>query len=306
MTWSPDIVIYHHPCADGFGAAWAIHQRWPDAQYLPAGYDDAPPDVRGKHVLIVDFSYKAPVLEAMADDALTVVVLDHHKTAEADLAEWRGTGDMDGFRTFIDECMPPHPAFPMIHTYFDMNRSGARLAWEFAHPGSDVPRLIRLIEDRDLWRFKLPGSKPFNLLLRAIPQTFDAWSSLHYRLEDNHPDMVLAEAYAMQAYHDSVVRLLADTAITGKRIREYTPPIVNCPGLFASDVGHELLQRHPLAVPFALTWHAEETIEGTIVKLSLRSDDARTDVSEIAKTFGGGGHRNAAGFTLTMEEWIAL
>jgi phosphoesterase RecJ-like protein len=36
-------------------------------------------------------------------------------------------------------------------------------------------------------------------------------------------------------------------------------------------------------------------------KVSLRSSDGRVDVSRIARAQGGGGHRQAAGFTTAME-----
>ena len=36
-------------------------------------------------------------------------------------------------------------------------------------------------------------------------------------------------------------------------------------------------------------------------KVSLRATDARIDVSQIARKFGGGGHRQAAGFTTDIE-----
>ncbi len=61
---------------------------------------------------------------------------------------------------------------------------------------------------------------------------------------------------------------------------------------YASDAGNELLKLHPRAV-FAGTWLRRA--DG-FIQWSLRSEDAREDVAEIAKKFGGGGHRNAAGF----------
>ena len=36
-------------------------------------------------------------------------------------------------------------------------------------------------------------------------------------------------------------------------------------------------------------------------KVSLRASDERVDVSAIARAQGGGGHRQAAGFTTSME-----
>lgn len=64
----PDLCIYHGPgCLDGFGAAWAVWSRWgDDVEYRAANYGQAPPDVTGKAVLIVDFSYPLETLRAMA------------------------------------------------------------------------------------------------------------------------------------------------------------------------------------------------------------------------------------------------
>jgi phosphoesterase RecJ-like protein len=45
--------------------------------------------------------------------------------------------------------------------------------------------------------------------------------------------------------------------------------------------------------------------EQQLRKVSLRATDDRVDVSQIARTQGGGGHRQAAGFTTSME-WEAL
>lgn len=85
--YRPDIMIYHANCADGFGAAWAAWMRWGSAiEYVPCSYGQNPPDVRGKHVLIGDFSFKRSQLDAMLTEAASVVILDHHKTAEAELA----------------------------------------------------------------------------------------------------------------------------------------------------------------------------------------------------------------------------
>jgi phosphoesterase RecJ-like protein len=48
--------------------------------------------------------------------------------------------------------------------------------------------------------------------------------------------------------------------------------------------------------------------DGGLRKVSLRSGDERVDVSAIARAQGGGGHRQAAGFTtsLSPEELVAF
>jgi len=85
---APTLILYHAECADGFGAAWAIWRRYPKAEYRPVKHGEAPPtNLAGHHVVIVDFSYARPTLEAMAKDAASLVVLDHHITAKQTLAD---------------------------------------------------------------------------------------------------------------------------------------------------------------------------------------------------------------------------
>jgi hypothetical protein len=62
------LCIYHGNCADGFGAAWVVRRFFGagNVDFHAGIYQDAPPDVAGREVIITDFSYKRPVLEQMA------------------------------------------------------------------------------------------------------------------------------------------------------------------------------------------------------------------------------------------------
>lgn len=296
--WKPDVVIYHDHCADGFAAAWACWMRWHDeCEYVPANYGEAPPDVTGKNVLLVDFSYKRDVLLAMGKAAHSVIVLDHHKTAQADLAEWDA----------MDPDLCPEEAWRHIRliddhigqpiaTLFDMDRSGARLAWDFCFP-SEAPLLIRLIEDRDLWRFTMEDTKPFSLWLRAEPFSFERFELLAQQLEDGRDGHeIMVEARAMQRFFDAKVDEIASFAAY-QNVGDGCAITVNCPPMFASEVGHALLDKHPTAA-FSAMWFETKGKR----MWSLRSRDDRQDVSAIAASFGGGGHRNAAGFTTPPGE----
>ena len=101
------ICIYHGNCADGFGAAWVVRKALGDIAFVAETYQNPPPDVTGKDVIMVDFSYKRPVLLEMAEKAHSILILDHHKTAWNDLIDLPTT----------------------IRAIFDMNRSGAMLAY---------------------------------------------------------------------------------------------------------------------------------------------------------------------------------
>lgn len=293
--YRPDIMIYHADCADGFGAAWAAWMRWGSAiEYVPCSYGQNPPDVRGKHVLIGDFSFKRAQLDAMLTEAASVVILDHHKTAEAELAPFvvdcggmdLGTDMVPGMLRDLARSHRP----PCIAS-FNMERSGAVMTWLFCNPGATVPQLLLLIEDRDLWRFNCADTKPFGLWLRSFDFDFDQWELIAQELNDGRDSArIMSEAHAMQRFFDRKVEEIAALSRHGF-VGGFEVPICNCPPMFASEVGHYLLTRYP-AAPFVACYSDQGKARGW----SLRSEDSRQDVSEVARKFGGGGHRNAAGF----------
>lgn len=301
-NYQPDIMIYHANCADGFGAAWAAWLKWGDkVQFVPASYGDAPPEVLGKHVLIGDFSYKAEGIRSLAG-AASVVILDHHKTALAELEPYRfhesspgaiSAADVPGMLSDLAELERP----PIL-AIFDMDRSGARMVWDFCFPGEEAPLLIRLIEDRDLWRFAMRDTKAFNLWLRAEPFAFERWELIAQELNDGRDGAnIMAEAAAMQRFFDQKVEEIAQR-VRHMRIGGHVVPAVNCPPEFCSEVAHAVLERHGEAAFAACYW---DTKDGR--SYSLRSDHAgnhRLDVSAIAASYGGGGHRSAAGFTVPL------
>jgi oligoribonuclease NrnB/cAMP/cGMP phosphodiesterase (DHH superfamily) len=234
------------------------------------------------------------VLREMGGSARSIIVLDHHKTAQADLADWFTMVDRENSPMTIDHIdANAHEILSgRIIAHFDMNRSGARMTWDFCNPGVEAPLLIRLIEDRDLWRFTLDDTKPFSLWLRSEPFSFDRFTKIHnaFREGEGETYRIMTEARAMQRFFDAKVDEIASFA-KRRRIGEHEPIVVNCPPMFASEVGHALLEKHADA-PFAATY-----FDGPNSRMwSLRSRDDRADVSAIASKFGGGGHRNAAGF----------
>ena len=150
--------IYHANCADGFGAAWVVRKALgPDVEFHAAHYGDQAPDVSGKNVIIVDFSYKYEALVALADKATSVLVIDHHKTAMDDLTDVP-QAELH-YEAHKKNCSGK------LHALFDISHSGAGLAWEFFFPHHQRPALINHIEDRDLWRFKLEGTREIMAVL---------------------------------------------------------------------------------------------------------------------------------------------
>lgn len=303
--WKPDICVYHGGCDDGFGAAWFVRRTFGDCvTFVPAGYGAPiswPAEMHGKNVLFVDFSLKREQMIELSNGGLTgcvpasIVILDHHKTAEAELKQW----DIGPVHDFSYARLDEHLALSEIEqahrivAHFDMSSSGAVMAWQMFSGEYDgqmpPPSILALIEDRDLWRFAYSRTKRFSAALRTYPHEFAVWDILAGRV-----DQLVEEGEAILRGHEKNIGEFCRHAYQAE-IGGYTVPVVNVPYHYASDTANALLAAYPDA-PFAACWF--QVSDGKR-QFSLRSDDSRVDVSEVAKKFGGGGHRNAAGFNTT-------
>lgn len=290
------LIIYHANCTDGFGAAFCAWLRFGDmADYLPLNYGDpehsdvdvlqgkiGTPDNR--QVYVLDFSFPIDTTKWLIKNSAFFVWLDHHKTA---FEMWAG----DEREFYLDET-------EYTNILLDNSKSGALLAWEHFNQ-TEPPLFIKLIDDRDRWQFKLPQSKAFHTAMSMRkPWSFEGWKnefagpqSYFYGISE-----LLNQGELLLLYQKQQVESLA------KYGRKVVIPFEHgpCQGLAVntsvhmSEVGHELANR---SGTFGLIWYLGE---GSVAKCSLRSN-GDYDVSAIAKQFGGGGHRNAAGFSIDIQ-----
>lgn len=296
MSERKTLCIYHANCADGFGAAWAVRHALGDSvEFVAAKHGDTPPDVAGRDVVIVDFSYKSDVMVSMSLKANSIIILDHHKSAAEDLGKFppfHAGVRFDGRHADGTVALGWESAFtlmysqnsPRIACCFDMHRSGAMLAWDHFHPGQQPPKLLQHIQDRDLWLFKLDGTREIQANLFSYPYDFEVWDKLMAAdVETLRSDGAAIE----RKHHKDIAELVA---VTRRRlvIGGHDVPAANLPYTLTSDAGHLMAQGEPFA---ACYW---DTTDGRV--FSLRSTNEGLDVSEIAKQYGGGGHRNASGF----------
>lgn len=265
------LCIYHGNCADGFGAAWVFSRHADREHDFHAGvYQTAPPNVEGRDVYLVDFSYKRAVVEQICEKATRVVLIDHHKTALEDLA--------------------PLIESKRIEALVNLEKSGATLAWEWFHGHTEPPQLLKHIEDRDLWRFALNGTREIQANVFSHPYDFEVWDGLMERPVEE----LIAEGKAIERKHFKDVHELIGVVTRRMNIGGHNVPIANLPYIHVSDAAHALAKGEPFAGCY---W---DTPKGRV--FGLRSTDAGLDVSEIAKQYGGGGHRNASGFTVSYDK----
>ncbi len=346
------LVYYHGGCPDGKAAAWVAWSALgrgrgkgrssfnEEVRYVPVRAGELDPsndkkgelqqrrlaEVEGQDVVVLDASFPAAALQRMIAVARSFLVLDHHKSSEQDLHD-----------------------IPDKHKVFVMGQSGATLAWNFFFPDEPVPRLLRYVEDRDLWRWLMNDSKAYSAgvdcafqcfrnarhdalkkeqqaspigdnkqeqpapgpdwLLDALRQKadgkrvdeeqwfFEFFDEL-YKRGDQGLAEVIAHGRSVLAYQAKVIeeavraarprRLLAFPAVAVK--------VVNCTAL-VSEVGEGIYSDPTVDVAMTCFYN----FESRNFKVSLRSNQRRepesVDTIPIARHYGGGGHRNASGFT---------
>ena len=282
------LVIYHGNCADGFSAAWCFWRKYGNgADYVAGVYQQDPPDVTGRDVFLVDFSYKRPVVEAMLAKANSVTLIDHHKTAMEDL---RPLFEPHEFERLAHGTEPRH------RWYCDLNRSGATLAWDYLFPAEDRPLLLGHVEDRDLWRFKLPGTREIQAYVFSHEYSFELWDKLMGADQVELLKMTAAGAAIERKHHKDVAELVG---VCKRRmvIGGHDVPVASLPYTLVSDAAHLMARGEPFA---ACYW---DTAEGRT--FGLRATDEGLDVSEVAKLYGGGGHAKAAGFKVPRRHDLA-
>jgi oligoribonuclease NrnB/cAMP/cGMP phosphodiesterase (DHH superfamily) len=267
------LCVYHGQCADGFGAAWVVRRFFGgEVEFVEGRYGEPPPQVHGRALYLVDFSYKRPLMERLAREAALVVVIDHHQSAEAEV---RGIAN--------------------VRVHFDLQHSGAMLTWRVLFPDEEPPLLLRYIEDRDLWRFALRDSAEVAAGLFSYPYRFETWDLLIGRgapgSGEDSGGMVRTLAMEGRAILRKQHKDIRDLIRRGMRriaIGGHVVPTLNVPYILASDAAHDMAKGEPFA---ACYWETQRGRE-----FSLRSRPDGLDVALVAEGYGGGGHRHAAGF----------
>lgn len=273
------IVLYHANCMDGFGAAWAYHYlSGKTAEYYPMNYGDEIPAPVDEYtdIVMLDFSMKREVIEDLSKLVSSIAIIDHHKSAIEDLKSM--------------------PFINNVYLILDNDHSGCILTWNtlfFMRNDIEVPKFLLLIEDRDLWKFTLPHSRAFHAGASLMMKEFDVWDDL---VEQDNLLEVINTGTILVKQFDKMVESIASRTDTCT-ISDITTLSINCPPEYCSETGNYLLKKYKkLEVVLLYYMHGQQ------VKCSLRGKGL-VDCSMIASTYGGGGHKNAAGFTVTVEEF---
>ena len=285
-----DILVLYHggKCAEGFGAAYAAWVKFKDsADYIAVNYGEEPPDVTNKEVYIVDFSYPLQTLVDMKYKSKSIFVIDHHESAVDNLLKKKEVVGLicDQLKA---ETHNRNIDYIKRDVWLNMEQSGCCMAWDYFHPGIPAPYGLLLIQDRDLWLFKDNNTKAFNAALRAfIKFDFFKW---HEIMSSNTLTLDLIERG-----EDVLTVFDKDIADLSAKAYRYTLNGIEClacnaPAKYASELGNVLAKKSNYGIIYSFDGQRKEW------QYSLRSI-GDFSVKDIAVLFGGGGHKNAAGFS---------
>ena len=315
---TPHLIAYHAGCNDGQIAAfvaWKYTGR--KATTVPVNYDlhskdfteilkhltkELPEDAmyHEHRLIIVDFSFPYPVLELLGQVFQSVLVIDHHKTAQDDLQQHAQPTSVVVSATQVSKSF--YQISDNVSVWFCMEESGALMTWRY-FAGEDVPSadFVKYTSDRDLWKFLDPKTRPFASgmgLYRGL-----AWHQLEEVLSDT--PKVVQQGEVIEAVRMERVKSILKhpprhmQATVGDTL--YDIGCYNAPSDIVSDLLDTYTQKegnYPVGMSYTIG-------SDDVVYVSLRSQ-IQIDCSVIAKLLGGGGHAQACGFIVPLMHFVEM
>jgi len=271
-------ICLHHNDSDGRAAAAIIRYALGNGIWLyEMNYGDSIPLEKiliAEKIIIVDFSLsKEEMIKLATYHKLTWI--DHHKSA---LEEMDGISDL----------------WPGIR---DTREAACVLTWKYFFPDRSVPQGVRLIGDRDIWKWAYPETGPFNEGLYQLdtrPYNDSVWIPL-FENDQTMLDKILQNGKILREARMKTIRRTLLSKGFSVTMDGYKTLVVNLRG--SGDIGQQVRNMgYEIAYCYSDDLHHEELT--TFV--TMYSD--KVDVSDIAKRFGGGGHSGAAGFHFKRGE----
>jgi oligoribonuclease NrnB/cAMP/cGMP phosphodiesterase (DHH superfamily) len=215
-------------------------------------------------IIITDVTPRKETIELLSKNS-KLLVFDHHKTSTH----------------LINKD----------YAIIDMTKCATLLTYEWALKiDKAIERycdFVRLVNDYDLWNKEFPESEDLNILFTTLG--IERFTERF--LKNSDVKFTESELLLINVEKDNLKKALED-ALNNNRIYKDKWDNTFCLTFtehYNSEIGDYLL--NTLKVNYVLMINAKKS------KVSLRSK-GDFDVSKIALTFEGGGHKNAAGFTL--------
>lgn len=287
-----DLVIYHDECPDGFTSAWIFKHYNPLIETRAVNYGSLKPNnIKNKKIAIVDFSYNYEITMNIIQESSYLLILDHHESARENLKNIENSK-----KTKI---------------IFDMNRSGAQLAWDYLYPNEMRPWFVDYVGDRDLWLKELPNTDEISTALwfDGYFKDFQKLENLFYTInnddieDENHPIIIKGEKLLLcKELEISQFLEITNLATLITPNKNYIVRMISVSRQYTSDIGNLITNKYD-DCDFAAIYSYNHNNKK--MNISLRANnDCIYNLSEITRTLpNGGGHPKAAAFSLNLNEF---
>lgn len=299
-------VIYHRGCYDGFSAfvildksgfiekGATIFPDVPSAKIAPRGIED-------KDVIIMDTAYKYDILKEIFRSAKSVTFIDHHITIRDDVTKLKDE--------FTSESKS-------INIIYNEDECGASLTWHFCYPDKKLPWFLKYIKANDIGKWEMfNNTYNFMAYLNVHFQTelskenIEKWNTLFDkdtvkrmikkgRIYKEYIDYMLdtnSNKYSMMSFPSE--KIYEEYTEYFKQPGQYKVAVSSMPCPNSSQLGNKMMKE--INCDFVMFF--TQNLDKKEYILSLRSDEV--DVGEIAKIFGGGGHKLASACSIQMDKY---
>jgi oligoribonuclease NrnB/cAMP/cGMP phosphodiesterase (DHH superfamily) len=166
-----DIVLFHYPCQDGLASAWVVQlyhtNQDKEIELYPIQHGKTINLERltNKRVICCDYAPPKEVLDQVEKVASKITILDHHISSQ---------------KALVDKP----------YAIFDMTKAGVGLTFEYFFPDIKMPKFLKMIQDRDIWTWKIKNSREFTsgfytacsgIEMYDFDKLFELFNELYYK-----------------------------------------------------------------------------------------------------------------------------
>lgn len=231
--------------------------------------------LNGEEVWFVDYSFSDNTLDALNSLIMRnchIVWIDHH-TSSINLQE-------------------QHKELRLIDGIRKEGISGAALTYMYCYNKefNDIPYYVKLVSDYDCWQYNLdPDTTYFKIGIETLP--FNAldnvWKDINLISDNCVTNEIIGKGKLIKGFIDNDNTYYREHFAYESEIAGHKCLVVN--KKTNSWVFGEKYNEYPLV----MVW----VFNGCKFTYSIFSDNKDIDCSKIAESYGGGGHKGAAGFS---------
>lgn len=282
LSFTPDVVVYHDQCNDGLCAAAIAYGVFGDTPiYVPMQYQTPVPAViekGGRGILFLDFVPYREIFDSFIGRWDNWFVIDHH----AD-------------HSWILERGP--------NVVFGLDHSAAWLTWDvLGAKGYKRPKLVDYVQDRDLWKWALPNSREISAAIMEWRKfTPSQWWDALADTEVDGLDALIDKGTTILDVHQAIATSAAKKSVRVV-LHDTNVRMVNCTTLISETCNAILDLYDDVDVAVGFFFVGDDKV---VMSFRSRPGVACNTLAQ-AVSDQGGGHPQAAGASVSVEEFFKL